>query len=197
MINKLIAHRGIWNKYIKDNSYEAIKNGLNSCKYIGIECDIRTTKDKKFIIYHNSLYKGNLVKNTYYKDMNNISLLEDILKINTTKLLVLEIKEINIDKKKLLKILHKYKRNYYIMSFYNKVIKDLKKEDNTFKYGILNYIVNSNNYINIDFICLLGGIATSNIIESYESKGIEVIIYGTNNVKKDVKYIVDDIKLVK
>ena len=71
----LIAHRGIWNKTIKDNSYEALLNGLNSEKYIGIECDIRTTLDKKFIVYHNILYKGNLVKNTYFKDMQDILLL--------------------------------------------------------------------------------------------------------------------------
>ena len=53
---QLIAHRGIWNKKVKDNSYEALKNGLLSNEYIGIECDIRTTLDKKFIIYHNTLY---------------------------------------------------------------------------------------------------------------------------------------------
>ena len=68
----LIAHRGIWNKTIKDNSYEALLNGLNSEKYIGIECDIRTTLDKKFIVYHNILYKGNLVKNTYFKNSTGL-----------------------------------------------------------------------------------------------------------------------------
>ena len=52
---QLIAHRGLWNKNIKDNSYEALKNGLLSNKYIGIECDIRTTLDKKIIIYHNTV----------------------------------------------------------------------------------------------------------------------------------------------
>ena len=54
---QLIAHRGLWNKNIKDNSYEALKNGLLSNKYIGIECDIRTTLDKKIIIYHNTFKK--------------------------------------------------------------------------------------------------------------------------------------------
>ena len=74
-------------------------------KYIGIECDIRTTLDNKFIIYHNSLYNGFLVRNTYFKDLKNISLLEDLLKIETDKIILLEIKERDINKKKLLKLL--------------------------------------------------------------------------------------------
>lgn len=194
---KLIAHRGIWNKYVKDNSYKALLDGLNSKKYIGIECDVRTTLDKKFIVYHNILYKGSLVKNTYYKEMKDILLLEDLLKINTNKLLLLEIKENDIDKKRLLRLLNKYKRNYYIMSFNTKVIKDLKNMDNKYKYGVLNYILNSDADYNLDFICLLDGIATNNIINNFEKRGIEVIIYGTIKVNKNVKYIVDDAKMTK
>ena len=193
----LIAHRGIWNKTIKDNSYKALFDGLNSKKYIGIECDIRTTLDKKFIVYHNILYKGNLVKNTCFKDMQGILLLEDLLKINTDKLLLLEIKENDIDKKRLLKLLNKYQRNYYIMSFNTKVIKDLKNMDNKYKYGVLNYILNSDADYNLDFICLLDGVATNNIINNFEKRGIEVIIYGTIKVNKNVKYIVDDAKMTK
>lgn len=194
---KLIAHRGIWNKYVKDNSYKALLDALNNDKYIGIEFDVRTTLDKKFIVYHNILYKGNLVKNTYYKEMKDILLLEDLLKINTNKLLLLEIKENDIDKKRLLRLLNKYKRNYYIMSFNTKVIKDLKNMDNKYKYGVLNYILNSDADYNLDFICLLDGIATNNIINNFEKRGIEVIIYGTIKVNKNVKYIVDDAKMTK
>ena len=194
---KLIAHRGIWNKYVKDNSYKALLDAINNDKYIGIEFDVRTTLDKKFIVYHNILYKGNLVKNTYYKEMKDILLLEDLLKINTNKLLLLEIKENDIDKKRLLRLLNKYKRNYYIMSFNTKVIKDLKNMDNKYKYGVLNYILNSDANYNLNFICLLDGIATNNIINNFEKRGIEVIIYGTIKVNKNVKYIVDDAKMTK
>ena len=192
---QLIAHRGIWNKKVKDNSYEALKSGLLSNKYIGIECDIRTTLDKKFIIYHNTLYKGNLVRNTNYKDMKDILLLEDLLKIKTDKILLLEIKEREIDKNKLLKLLNKYKRNYYIMSFNNNIIFEIRKLNNKYKYGVLNYVLNSKSDYDLDFICLLDGIANDYIINNFEKKGIEVIIYGTIKIKKDVKYIVDDYKL--
>lgn len=192
---QLIAHRGIWNKKVKDNSYEALKSGLLSNKYIGIECDIRTTLDKKFIIYHNTLYKGNLVRNINYKDMKDIILLEDLLKIKTDKILLLEIKEREIDKNKLLKLLNKYKRNYYIMSFNNNIIFEIRKLNNKYKYGVLNYVLNSKFDYDLDFICLLDGIANDYIINNFEKKGIEVIIYGTIKIKKDVKYIVDDYKL--
>ena len=194
---QLIAHRGLWNKNIKDNSYEALKNGLLSNKYIGIECDIRTTLDKKIIIYHNTLYKGNLVRNTNYKDMKDIILLEDLLKIKTDKILLLEIKERDIDKNKLIKLLNKYKRNYYIMSFNNSVIFELRELKKEYKYGVLNYILNSKSDYDLDFICLLDGISSDYIINNFKKRGIEVIIYGTIKIKKDVKYIVDDYKLWK
>lgn len=193
----LIAHRGLWNKTIKENSYEALKKGLESNKYIGIECDIRTTYDNKFIIYHNILYKGNLVRNTYYKDMKNISLLEDLLKIKTNKILLLEIKENDINKTKLLKLLNKYNHNYYIMSFNNKVIEELKKLNNKYKYGVLNYVLNSESDYKLDFICLLDIVANDLIIDNLKKRGIDVIIYGTIKIKKDVKYIIDDYKMLK
>ena len=194
---KLIAHRGLWNKDIKDNSYEALKNGLESNKYIGIECDIRTTLDNKFIIYHNSLYNGFLVRNTYFKDLKNISLLEDLLKIETDKIILLEIKERDINKKKLLKLLNKYKRNYYIMSFNNNVILELRDLNPNYKYGVLNYILNSKSDYDLDFICLLDGITTDKLIKNFTKRGIEVIIYGTIKLKKDVKYIIDGNKMRK
>ena len=194
---KLIAHRGLWNKDIKDNSYEALKNGLESNKYIGVECDIRTTLDNKFIIYHNSLYNGSLVINTYFKDLKNISLLEDLLKIETDKIILLEIKERDINKKKLLKLLNKYKRNYYIMSFNNNVILELRDLNPNYKYGVLNYIFNSKSDYDLDFICLLDGITTDKLIKNFTKRGIEVIIYGTIKLKKDVKYIIDDNKMRK
>lgn len=194
---KLIAHRGLWNKDVKDNSYEALKNGLESNKYIGIECDIRTTLDNKFIIYHNSLYNGFLVRNTYFKDLKNISLLEDLLKIETDKIILLEIKERDINKKKLLKLLNKYKRNYYIMSFNNNVILELRDLNPNYKYGVLNYIFNSKSDYDLDFICLLDGITTDKLIKNFTKRGIEVIIYGTIKLKKDVKYIIDDNKMRK
>lgn len=194
---ELIAHRGIYNKNILDNSLEALKKGLESPKYTGIECDIRMTKDKKFIIMHNSLFKGNLVKNMSYKEFLDIPLLEELLKINTKKILMLEIKDKDIDIKLFLKLLKKYKRNYYIMSFNNAIIKKLSESNKIYKYGVLNYVLNSDIDYKYDFLCILDCFANNILIRNLQKRGIEVIIYGTINVKKNVKYIVDDYKLLK
>ena len=191
---KLIAHRGIWNKYIKDNSYEAIKRGLESDKYIGIECDIRETKDKKFILYHNALYKGELIKNKYYSELKGISLLESILKINSNKLYLLEIKDFNMDINAFLKLLNKYKRNIYIMSFDINIIKRIRKITSDYKLGVLNYILNSEYNYDLDFICLLNVLASDKVLNYFKSKNIEVIIYGVKNVNKNLTYIIDDNK---
>ena len=59
------------------------------------------------------------------------------------------------------------------------------------------YILNSKSDYDLDFICLLDGITTDKLIKNFTKRGIEVIIYGTIKLKKDVKYIIDDNKLQK
>ncbi|MEG1288092.1 MAG: glycerophosphodiester phosphodiesterase family protein, partial [Bacilli bacterium] len=138
----LIAHRGLVNN-TQDNSLESLTNGLKSDKYKGIETDVRETLDNEFILYHNPLFKGNLVKNTSYKSFKkeNIIKLSDLLKIKTNKILLLEIKDFNINIDNLLKELNKYKRNIYLMSFNNNIIKNIRLKTNKYKVGILNYVL--------------------------------------------------------
>ena len=125
------------------------------------------------------------LENSKEQLIRNIDLLNDSINKNSNE----------IDKNKLLKLLNKYKRNYYIMSFNNNIIFEIRKLNNKYKYGVLNYVLNSKSDYDLDFICLLDGIANDYIINNFEKKGIEVIIYGTIKIKKDVKYIVDDYKL--
>lgn len=194
-MKKYIAHRGIYNKNVSDNSYKALYDGLLSYKYIGIETDVRVTKDNVFILYHDVLYKGKLVKNVFYKDMVNVTKLEDILKINTDKIILLEIKDFDIDVKKFIKLINKYNKNIMIMSFDVNVIKKIKKITNKYKLGVLNYVLNSDSYYNFDFICLLDIIATDYVIESFKKRNIDVLIYGVVNDNRNLTYIIDDYKL--
>lgn len=194
-MKKYIAHRGIYNKNVSDNSYKALYDGLLSYKYIGIETDVRVTKDNVFILYHDALYKGKLVKNVFYKDMVNVSKLEDILKINTDKIILLEIKDFNIDVKKFIKLINKYNKNIMIMSFDANVIKKIKKITNKYKLGVLNYVLNSDSDYNFDFICLLDIIATDYVIESFKKRNIDILIYGVVNDNRNLTYIIDDYKL--
>ena len=192
---KFIAHRGLWNKINKPNSYNAIYNGLHSEKYIGIETDIRVTRDGVFIIYHDSLYKGKLVKNILYKEIKNDACkLESILKIKTDKVILLEIKDFDMDVKKFLKLLNKYKRVIWIMSFDSRVIEKIRKISRKYRLGVLNYILNSDSDYNFDFICLLDVISSDFILSSFKKRGIDVIIYGTIKIDKNLTYIIDDEK---
>lgn len=193
---KFIAHRGLWGETVKPNSYEAILDGLNSNKYIGIETDVRVTKDGVFIIYHDALYKGTLVKQTLYKDIKRDAIkLEKILNINTNKILLLEIKDFNMDVKRFLKVLNSYRRNIMLMSFDTKVITSIKNITSKYKVGVLNYILNSDSDYHFDFICLLDVISTDLVIESFKKRNIEVLIYGTIKPDRDLTYIIDDNKL--
>ena len=194
-MKKYIVHRGIYNKNVSDNSYKALYDGLLSYKYIGIETDVRVTKDNVFILYHDVLYKGKLVKNVFYKDMDNVSKLEDILKINTDKIILLEIKDFDIDVKKFIKLINKYNKNIMIMSFDVNVIKKIKKITNKYKLGVLNYVLNSDSYYNFDFICLLDIIANDYVIESFKKRNIDVLIYGVIDDNRNLTYIIDDYKL--
>lgn len=191
-----IAHRGLVNN-AKDNSYESLINGLESSQYVGVETDVRMTKDKEFVLYHNVLFNGKLVSNVNYKEMKKerIMKLEELLGYETKKIVMLEIKDGGIDKKKFLKLLDKYKRNYYIMSFSNKFIREFRDITDKYKVGILNYVFNTEEEYRYDFICILNSLLTDNMIEFYKKKNIEVIGYGVlkgSRLNEDIVYIIDD-----
>lgn len=147
MIN-YFAHRAKDNHSFKDNSKEAVKNVINKDYIKGIELDIRLTKDKKIVVYHDPIIILNkqikLIREINYINLykTNIFLLEDILtNINTNKIIILEIKyETKINKediKILINELNKYSLlNLYICSFNTKLIKNIKNNSNL-KCGII------------------------------------------------------------
>jgi len=195
-----IAHRGLVKNGIKENSIEAFKAAIDSNKYCGFELDVRVTKDKVYVIYHDMLFKGKLVNNVLYKEFKkeHIPKLSDVLKLNTDKIIMIEIKDFNIDVIKLSKILNKFNnKNLYISSFNNKILLKLKPYLNNIKIGSLNYILNSlDNYSSYDFICIINYLITPKIIEYFKANNIELFSYGIsnkNNIKyKNIFYIIDE-----
>ncbi len=192
----LIAHRGEVTKYTKENTYNAVYNALMSDKYDGVEIDIRQTKDKKLVLVHDPIYKNKLIRNTNYNKLKkDLTLLDDILKIKTNKIILIEIKDTNINKQKLINKLNKYK-NIYVMSFNKKYIQELSKLNHKFKLGYLNYIINSeDNYKEYDFICLLNRIITNKIIDYFTKEKIEIFSYGIFKevkINNQINYIVDE-----
>lgn len=192
---KLIKHRGIHNKKIKENSYEGILLALNSDKYVGVEFDIRETLDNEIILFHNGVYNNKLISNTLYKELPKyVPKLEDILSINSDKIFLIEIKNIEHNFDKFLNILHKYKnKNIYVMSFYLNNIKKINIKDRPYKIGILNYILNTNDYIKeLDFICILNSLINKEVLDKLKNK--QVFSYGIKEKKKysEVYYITDE-----
>ena len=184
---KLIAHRGLYIDKKDQNTINAFLNAINDPNFVGFECDIRQTKDKQFIIHHNAFIHDELIKNTNYTDLKllNIPRLNDILKLNTNKIMLLEIKDVDIDLEKLNNILKKYKdKNIYIMSFYNQVLNKIQNQEHFYKVGSLNYVLNSKSKYPYDFICLLNNLTNEKQIDKYFDLEKEVFIYGLINQSK-------------
>lgn len=204
---KLIAHRGYKTKFIKENTEEAFTNALNH-KFVGIELDVRKTKDNQLVVCHNAFINAvsdgkGLLKDFTYDELlqfnfgtmeykSKIPLLKDIMfKYDCIK--VIELKEkIDFDS-----IVNYIDTNTYFISFNTSYILKLKEKYPKCKFGSLNYVLNSIDNYNLDAICLLDQIATNNIVNSFLNRGIKVFIYGVGhninytNDNEDIFYIVD------
>lgn len=190
-----IAHRGLFDDNIKENTIKAFDNAFNN-GYEGIEFDVRLTKDKIPVILHDSFLsrvfgvKGLLRNYTYQELLDNkieIPKFEDVISRYNNKVMIIELKE-KIDITKYIKD----KRNlYYISSFNYDYISYLNKSG-YYKLGVINYILNSGiDYSKIDFIMVLDSIYNKKL---FKLKDIEIIIYGVigniNSYNKELKYIV-------
>lgn len=193
----LIAHRGLVKEEIKENTLKAFSEAIKSPKYAGFELDVYTSKDDIFVVHHDPLINGKFIWNMTYKELKKKGIIKliDVLKLETDKIILIEIKDININIEKFTILLNKYKnKKIYVMSFFNSVIKKFKKP--TFKVGILNYILNSTSEYHYNFIGILYDVATNHMINSLKKLNIEVFLYALNKKDKyifpDVYYIVDD-----
>ena len=193
----LIAHRGLVKKGVIENTLPAFLGAIKSNKYAGFELDIYTSLDGIFVVHHDPLLDGKFIWKYNYKELREKGVLKliDVLRLNTDKIILIEIKDININIEKLTKLLNKYKnKKIYVMSFFNSVIKKFKNP--TFKVGVLNYILNSTSEYTYDFIGILYDVATNHMIESLQKMNIEVFLYALNKKDKyrfkDVYYIIDD-----
>ena len=190
-----IAHRGLYDDNIKENTIEAFDNAFNN-GYQGIEFDVRLTKDNIPVVLHDSFLsrvfgiKG-LLKNFTYQELRNknidIPKLEDVINRYQNKVMIIELKE-KID---ITKYLENPKSNYYISSFNYDYVSYLKKSTN-YKLGVINYVLNSGvDYSKLDFIMILDSIYNKKL---FKFKELEIIIYGVvgniNDYNKELKYIV-------
>lgn len=186
---KYIIHRGITSNKIKENTYESIKKGLNDKSSVGVEFDIRLTKDNKIVLSHNSLINNNHIENMNYLEITKekyLTTLDKILSINTSKIFLIDIKVKNNYKifgDTLLNYLNNCNKNIYLCSFNKKIIKYLKNKTKYKLSQILFKYKNNNN----DFIMINHkGVSNKKIINI---KNKEIFLWTTNNNKelKEVK----------
>lgn len=131
----IIAHRGTHdNQKVYENTLEAFH--LAAKQGLTIELDIRLTKDKQIVVFHDSNTKrltkqDKVVEESTYEELNkqnifHIPLLQEVLTQVKGKVpLLIEIKPIkNIEELEinLMKLLTKYKGEYAIQSFNPKVL---------------------------------------------------------------------------
>lgn len=196
---KLIAHRGLKTTKIKENTLASFLNAINDPNFSGFEFDIRETKNKKYIINHNANIKTDIISTKTLKELKqkySLITLDTVLSLHTDKIFLIEIKDLTTNVLALHQILKKYShQKLYVMSFHNSVIAELKKLNPSYKLGILNYLLNSEENYQYDFICLLNNLTTQNLINLYHKRNCEVFIYGLlndSNLKyQNVYYIVD------
>ena len=186
---KYIIHRGITSNRFKENSYTAIKRALIDKSSLGVEFDIRLTKDDKIVLSHDNIINFNYIENMNYNDIiknKYLTTLDKVLTINTDKILLIDIKVNNNYKKfgnLLLKELDKYERNIYLASFNKKVIKYLRKKTK-YKKGIitLNYKKNNNDFVVINYNTI-----SSKKINDIKNKEIFIWTIHNNNDLGKVK----------
>lgn len=133
---KLIAHRGLHNQHIPENSIPAFQEACK--KNIPIELDIHLLQDYNIIVFHNDYLKiknkKQPLKETTYQQLQSleIPLFKTVLeKVNGKVPLLIEIKTDQKFKKlekETIKILKNYKGLYFIQSFRLRSILYLKRK---------------------------------------------------------------------
>ena len=148
----IIAHRGIHNEAIPENSMKAFSLALK--KNIPIEFDVHILKDKNIVVFHDDnlkrmTNKDKFIKECTYEEIKDlklkntdekIPLLKDVLKLVDGKVLLdIELKMDVTDhslEDGLIEILKDYNCEIILKSFDFKKVKYLKKHTN-YKIGLL------------------------------------------------------------
>lgn len=212
-MKRIIAHRGIYNKIIKENTYLAICNAIDSKYTVGVEFDVRLTKDNKIVVIHDKYINRTsngcgIVEDMSLRELqmynygsNNfkqsIVTLDKILDIESSKIFLIEIKVNNNEIKianVLNNILDKYRdKSIYITSFNKKVLKYINKN---FKRGLISF-TNNVFFYKYDFYVLNYFTYRQKTVNRLKKRNKEIFIFGLINIDVDEidnLYIIKNIK---
>lgn len=142
----IIAHRGAKSLAKHENTLEAFQIAID-LKLQMVEFDIRQTKDKKLIIYHNPTIGCRKICELTYNQVTTIAnkkglevpLLEEVLKLCQGKIhLDIEFKEAGYEKEVVDLVTTYFNYDEFIMiSFSDEVIKEVKRIDSNIRTGLL------------------------------------------------------------
>lgn len=152
MKNKMIAHRGLHNEEVPENSLLAFKLALE--KNVAIELDVHVLKDNSIVVFHDNNLKrmtgiDKELRDCTYEEIKklkllnsneHIPLLNEVLSIVDKKVLIdIELKDDepkHLLEDELIKILSDYEGKIILKSFDYKIVKYLKKKAN-YPVGLL------------------------------------------------------------
>lgn len=209
LTKNLIAHRGLHNKLVKENTLLAIDRAI--VKNVPVEFDITMTKDKKIVLCHDSYIKNNnnkfIISQTSFSKLKSIChelvTLEEVLNFVDGKVpLLIELKPYNKGntlEKEVVKLLDNYKGFFALQSFNPLSLLWFKKNRDNYIRGQLltnnynyNFLVNIiyehmlfNRFTNPDFICYnIKGLPNKKI-EKFKDK--KIVIGWTIRSKKELE----------
>ena len=142
----IIAHRGASALAKHENSLEAFQIAID----IGsdyAEFDIRQTKDKKLIVFHDPSYKGRPIDSITYEELNllaakeglHIPLLHQVLELCANHIkLDIELKETGFEEEVIHAVTNSFSyEDFMIKSFLDDCVSNIKKLDPKIKAGLL------------------------------------------------------------
>lgn len=171
-MSNLIAHRALDDSKYKENTKDAIIAALNKSYIMGIEIDVRITKDNKIVLIHDSIINrtsngSGIVEAMTLKKLGKynfgtkdnpckISTLKEMLKIlPNDKIVLIEIK-CHSEEDRFIDCFYDTIKNFldkqlYIMSFNESIMKKLKDLYPNLRCGLLISKLINNKYLNDDF----------------------------------------------
>lgn len=205
-MKNLIAHRGLVNHINPENTYLSIISALNNNKYVGVEFDVRLTKDNKLVLMHDkSIIRTTngtgTVENMTLKELKKyqmtknktqtIPTLERILSIKTDKIFLIELKTNNNEKElasTLIEVLKNYShKSIYVMSFNKKILNILKGYKSRPPIGHIT-ILNKDITNKYDFFCIREVHLTKQLLSTNK----KIFIWGLIKSPSDKYYTIVD-----
>lgn len=204
------AHRGLHNLHYPENTFAAIKHGIDNG--FNIEFDIQLTKDNQIIVLHdqnlNRLCNIDInIKDSCYTDIKDlkinktnesIPLLKDVLnKIPSNTKLLIELKRSNRNKEfvnHFIAIMDEYDFTFVAMSFDPRIVYRLKRNPHIIRgfirnkkvtqFKIINFFMNLSPIIKIikpDFIMDNLYNLPDKKMDKFLKKGLPILAYTVKN----------------